>query len=438
MTGTSCKRNKPSGTGIPFRVVVLALMLPAAASAAEWALDPMVSGQVRFDDNLRMRVTDKLATTEVAIRPELAFFRATEVSEIRGEAALNFRRFDKDDEVNKLNTDDYFLKATSFYRTERQRWGLDLNFTKDTTLDSELEETGVVFSRVPRLIRALTPNWTYSLNERNNINLYYSYRQVRYDTGPVENYFFDYDNQVLSLGHRFSWTERTGFNTTLSVSRYHRDDDSYVSENGQFQIGVSHMFSERWSGQFTAGGRRTRNTVKAGVPICLGYIMPGFFFGKPGSVCVDRDTLLEIPFEITTKKDSTLSSGGVFSVGVQHRDETSSVAVNVSRNIVPSARYGLILTDRAGLDYEHSFSETLSASASLSWYSSNDTASDGDFLDREYIQFVPQLRWRLDRDWSLVGAYRYREQRYARRDTARGNAAWLTLRYGWPKIVVGR
>lgn len=430
-------------TNTRFGLYTLAVLVAAgfgwaSAQAAEWALDPMISGLVRFDDNLRMRVTDKLATTEVAIRPELAFFRATEVSEIRGEAAMNFRRFDKDDGVNKLNTDDYFLKANSFYRTERQRWGLNLNFTKDTTLDSELEETGVVFSRVPRLIRALTPDWTFSLNEKNNLNLNYSYRQVRYDTGPVENYFFDYDNQILSVGHRFSWTERTGLNTTLSASRYHRDDDSYVSENGQFRIGVSHMFSERWSGQFTAGGRRTRNTVKAGVPICPGYIMPGFFFGKPGSVCVDRDTLLEIPFEITTVKNSTLSSGGVFSAGIQHRGETSTVALNVSRNIVPSARYGLILTDRAGLSYDRTFSETLSASASLSWYSSNDTASDGNFLDRQYFQFIPQLRWRLDRDWRLVASYRYREQRYARRDTAKGNAAWLTLRYGWPKIAVGR
>jgi len=267
------------------------------------------------------------------------------------------------------------------------------------------------------------------LNERNNLKVDYSYMQVRYDGEPVETFYYDYNNQWLSLAHDFAWTPQTRLSTTLSLSRYQRDD---------VQFGLSYMFSERWSGSFMAGGRRTKNTLKTGVPVCDGYVMPGFFFGKAGSVCVDRDTLLEIPFGTTTVTNSTYSSGGVFSASLQRRHETGSLALNVSRNITPSAYYGLILTDRASFSLDESLSETLSASVSLAWYSSKDTAAQVNFLNRRYIQISPRIVWRFAREWSMTTSYRYRKQRYAQAGTAMGNAVWVILRHSWPKVAVAR
>ena len=68
----------------------------------------------------------------------------------------------------------------SFHKLERSRLGLDLGFIKDTTLDSQLEATGLVFGRVRRQTINASPNWTWFFDERTQLSANYTYSDVQY------------------------------------------------------------------------------------------------------------------------------------------------------------------------------------------------------------------------------------------------------------------
>ncbi len=59
--------------------------------------------------------------------------------------------------------------------------------------------------------------------------------------------------------------------------------------------------------------------------------------------------------------------------------------------------------------------------------------------ERTYLSVDPRLRWRLTRWWDIIGAYRYRYQKYDERDdSASSNAVFLTVSYRWPRESVAK
>ncbi len=413
------------------------LALPLAAPAAEWYLEPDFRTTVRHDDNVQMRARDEQAASELVLEPRARFGRRTARSELQGEADVRVRRFS----VDGLDTNDVHLGIDGHYlASERSRLELDLDLTRDTTLESELDATGVVYARTDRDSRSLAPGWSYVLDEKTRLGLNLGLNRVDYAEEGTTG-LRDYETRSVGGSVVRQWTEKTSLTLGLDWSRYERDDQAVRSDNAQLTLGGEHRFTERSRLSGYLGLRRTETRVRSGTSVCpAGSVFDslGFFFGLPP--CVDTTTGARSNLVATTLTSTADSTGGVFGLTATRDLETGELSLDASRSVTPDARgEGLILTDRLSLGVTHGFSETLSGRLSLDWYRAKSTDDAVGAIDRSHVRLSPSLRWRPRRDWSLVASYRYMKQtRESTLGTATGNVVSLAVNYAWPRLTRSR
>jgi hypothetical protein len=302
---------------------------------------------------------------------------------------------------------------------ERSELGLDLDFIKDTTLDSQLEATGLVLDRVDRRMINIGPSWTYNLDERTNARFGYTYSDVKYDDTDETGYVdFHINSGEASLQRVLN--ERTEASITLSHSQTDNDND-VRSKNTNLQGGASYRFSETLSASLFVGVRRTEADFSQSslIPIFLG------------------DTL--IGFRPLTEDVSRSDWGSTYSGSLTKDFLRGQTALSASRAISNDINGIPIEVDRLRWDNLYRFSETLSAELDLSFYQSETGNDARSSLNREYYQIAPRFNWDFQQFWRISGSYRYRKQTFDdTSDDATQNAAYLTLTYRWPRMAVSR
>src|SRR5690606_36361917 len=101
--------------------------------------------------------------------------------------------------------------------SERSRVDLNSNFTRDTSLKSEYDETGRFVDEPIRYISwDAQPSWTYLLSPVDEIKIGGSYRENTYDSSEKTDY--QYFGGALDYSHRLSEIDRA--TATLSYFRY--------------------------------------------------------------------------------------------------------------------------------------------------------------------------------------------------------------------------
>ncbi len=399
------------------RALIVSLSLTASflASGAEWKIDPRLSFRAGYNDNLRLSTTNEVSTAGATFSPSARFSVATPTSGASGNLRFDFRRFEADSD---LNDDNIRFEANSFHNLERSRLGLDLAFVKDTTLDSQLAATGLVFDRVPRQRTTIAPEWSYSLSERTRLSANYGYTDVKYNNSGA-NVFVDYtvNNAQASLTRMMS--EQTTASITLSRSESKNDND-IKSININLQGGASHRFSETLSATLFAGVRRTE------VDFSRTSLQPVF----------NGTTIVFVP---VTQAFTNSDSGYTFSASVTKNFLRGETGLSVSRGISNDINGQPIEVTRLSSTNRYRLSEIMSVGLNLELYNSKFSSIAGNGQDRNYYQIQPTFTWAFKQFWSLSGSYRYRKQTFSGSGgDATQNAAYLTLTYDWPRIAVSR
>lgn len=388
----------------------------AGVKAAEWAIDPKLNFRAGYNDNLRLNTDNEISTAEAAFSPSAIFSVRTPKSGASGNVRFDFRRYEDDSNLDDNNSR---FEVNSFHSLERSRLGLDLGFIKDTTLDSQLDETGLAFDRVRRQRIDISPNWIYSFNERTRLSANYGYSDVEYkNAGGTGFTDFTLNSAQTSLVHILN--ERTEGSITLS--RTHSDNDNDVeSTNTNLQAGASYQVNETLSTSLFAGVRHTevdfsRNSL---IPIFSGNTIIGF-----------------LPL---TRDETNSDWGTTFSAAISKTFLRGDTELSASRDISNDVNGRPIEVTRLRSNSLYRFSETLSAKLNL-LFSTSETNNDvGSSVSRDYYQAEPALIWNLKKFWDLSASYRYRKQTFDdTSDDATQNAAYLTLTYLWPRIAVSR
>jgi hypothetical protein len=397
-------------------VTALLSSISAISHAAEWSIDPTVSVGAGYNDNVTMRIDDEVSSAEAFFRPAATFSVNTPTSGLSGNLAFDFRRFEDDSDLNDNNVR---FTANTYRTTERSRFGLDLGLIKDTSLDSQLEETGLVFDRVDRLSKSISPNWIYGFSPRTSLELSYRYVDVGY-SNTDETAFVDYSSHSASASLVRLLSEKLTVSATLSTTLSDNEND-VESTYTYAQGGGSYRFSETVSGSLFAGVRRTKSeyTANSLIPIFSGDILIGF-----------------IPL---SEDVSNSDWGSVFSGSINRKFLRGETELSASRDISNDISGALIQVTRIRLYNRYGFSETLDGALNLEFYRSEATNSVTTNLNRDYFVVSPSLTWNVEQFWRISASYRYRKQTYD--DTngdANQNAAYLTLVYRWPKIAVSR
>ncbi|HYQ73378.1 MAG TPA: hypothetical protein VET88_15825 [Gammaproteobacteria bacterium] len=372
---------------------------------------------------------------ETDLTPAVKFGVARENQGLYGNASASIRRFSGgsgEDSSSILDREDYYLNTNAYHRTERDALSAHLDYSRDSTLDSELDETGnVISNRATRERYTLGPSWTRSLNEKTSLNLDYTFTTVSFSNDPGVDDLVNYDYQTLSSSLTRQITPRLQGTLSASYSTY-EPDTNINSETTSIQAGLSRNLSETLVASFLIGQRNTTSDTLVATGYCI-FAIPGASF----PACTGG-----IPVPTGTKKDELDTTGSIYSASIAKTLETGNLSARLSRVTSPGSQGELLDTTQLILSGEKRFSETLTSTLRFQ-YAKNETivnalGREADQTDETFFRISPRISWRWQREWELAGEYEYAENEDKFSNTATRNAFYLTLSYTPVKFYVSR
>jgi hypothetical protein len=421
---------------LPTWMPVFLLLLSLPAQAAEWLIEPTTSLRSGYNDNIRLDTGPHDSVWETAITPSVRFGVAKEDRGLFGKAYASVRRFSGGSGRNSssvLDREDYHFDTDAYYGTERNQFSGLVNYTQDSTLDSELDQTGqVLSSRATRERITLGPRWIHTLNESTQLDLSYNYTTVTYSDKEDFQRLIEYDYHQFSAALVRQLTPRIQGTLSTAYSSY-QPDSGFDSDTTNIQVGLSRSFSETLSTSWLAGYRETTSDTLIATGFCVGADPGAGFPGCKGGA----------PVQTGTAKDDDTNTGSVYSVNITKLLEKGNLSASLSRSSNPSSDGELLDTTRLTLTGNHQFTEKLRTSLSIEYYNNEDITRVSNNIrktDEDTYRVRPKLFWKWHRDWQLAAEYEYVENENKDRNsgTARRNAFYLTLSYQHPKISISR
>jgi hypothetical protein len=267
-------------------------------------------------------------------------------------------------EEKDLDYENYHLALNGGYRlSQRLNLSGDVLYTKDTTLDSELEETGRIVERDNREWYRGGGALAYALNEVSNIDLEYQYQSTEYES----------DNRVDRVTHRFRLPYSRWFNDRLDQLTLRPSYTKSKTENNRdieyynLSVGWMHIFSK---------------TLRMNNFVGYGYTVS------------------------TENGDRDRVSTGNADLSITQTAEIFSFRIGLRSYINLDAEGDLREVDRRYCTVRKWLTERVSARLDASVYI-NRPIDTYDSADSVYYDIKPQLSWELTENFSLNTFYRY-------------------------------
>ena len=412
-----------SAAQAPFPPIWLALLFVASghAHAAELKLDRSISLGQEYNTNIRLTRLPHESVWLTRLTPALKLTSQTEIASLVASGRLNLNNYANDEDLNRV---DQYYSVDGNLRTERNLYGMSLGYTADSTLQTELEETGVVQNRLPRRSFVFRPSYTRLIDERTSLQMDYQFSTVRYSGG--ETVLNDFSNQTASVSGTHQWTEQAQLSLTGYLGRYETDDGDVRADTYGLQGGLGYAFDETLTASIAAGYRQTQLEVEF---LAFEGCGDGFLLNTPfGPVCLPPGAPV---FARRTRE--TDSNGTLFSASLNKKFYRATLSANASRTLNPSGQGRLVETDRLGFRFDHRFSERLAAALTVDGYRS-DFISETQSSEVRYYRIEPSFAWRLTEEWRLSSGLRYAQ--YSIGSSANDTDAksvYVNVTYEWPE-----
>ena len=372
---------------------------------AQWSIEPSLSTQGQFYDNLTLTFRPHHSVWATKVSPTVVISYDTEILNLNASPKFEYARYFSEDPIDET-FNNYFLPLSGSYRTELDRFGLDGAINRDNAFFSELEDAGVATRFIQRDFRDVRGSWDRSVTERMTAQSSYHFTDVDYEKTGGSN-LSDYQVHTGTLGAGYQWTEATDLNITGWYSNYHVPQNRFRSQAPGFELGFSHRMFETFSISGSGALRYVRTTLDQG--------------GQK-------------------EKDTDLA--WLFDVALDKKWERSHIKIGYSRALNPSGLGLLFVTDRINLVLKHQLTYALKVSL-RGTFSNNETIGSSSDVQgvntdrRRFWQIEPALSWRVTEDWSWDLSYSFATRKQSG-ETADSNKVSMGLTYTWPQWSVSR
>jgi hypothetical protein len=372
--------------------MILALVASAAPSTAvEVSVKPFVRTAVEFNDNRRLTTRAHDSVVGAIVDARMGIFLRTPVDEFTITPRVRSNRYHGED---GLDTTDGFIDASYRRSTERSEYRLTGNFTKDSALSDDLQDTVRVPSNTRRTSYEFSPQIIHRFDARTTGNASFTYTDVTYDKG-LDVGLVDYRYPVLALAFSHSLTERDDVSVSAYAARFEAPQLNSRADTTGVILRLNHRFSDTLEGYVGVGGSYTRL--------------------KPPPAASRPDTN---------------ERGLLFSLGLRKQLERTRFEANLSRTLSPTADGQLVQRDELKVSLGHRFFEKLTGDAVLRYLENSGLSGASTVSDRKVRRLDLTLRYRLSETWRLDGVYRFRSRHVLRNpDTAQSNAFLAYLVY---------
>jgi hypothetical protein len=208
--------------------------------AAEWSITPSYSASVDYESN-RLLVEKAKGSDAAVLAVDLLFKRALEDLQFTFEPRYSWRRFT---DAALGNGDDRTVNAGINWVRERSVLNLTASYWDQSTLTTELLETGIVSGNTHRRTEQAGVSWNWNQTERRSLIAQLSYMDVSYH-GQNEALLPGFRYPSGSLGERFTFSERGSFTLSTYGTVLQSDTLGNSSHEVGLQAQIIYSFSER-------------------------------------------------------------------------------------------------------------------------------------------------------------------------------------------------
>lgn len=394
---------KPHSVGARLAALLFAALFLALfhriSGAAEWSVEPSASLQEEVNDNIRMTPGPHRTVRGTRFSPEMKIGVETERMRIEGYLLMNVNRYSGEE---GLDATDYFFSFPSrLHLTERDTLKGEASYRLDSTLQSELIETGRVLDRRQRRLGTLSPAWTRAITARASLEGGYRLTDARYEGNGAG--LFDYQTHTGTVRFLYHLSEKDRIGVTGSYARYSAPSIRFRSDDAGVRAEATHLFSETVKGVFSAGAHRTVSAARL------------------QEISRDREW------------------GWVVRGDLEKEWESTSFHSGLSRDIQPSGSGALVEVDHLSVSVARRWSPVVTLSLGADAYRSRPLRDDAAGSKSRYYRIQSGWRWLWAERWSLDASYSYSGQKYEQAPKgAVSNAAHLKVSYHGAKWSVSR
>lgn len=411
-------------------------VLCSSVNAKDYAADLSISASGKYDDNIRMASSDKTAINGIVVSQALVLSANAETAKVALDSKFDFSRYND----SGFNSNDQLLKISAAKQFERSIIGLDTNIIRNSTIASELLDSGRIGNKAQRSEEyGVNPSWQVTVSENNQLAVDSQYSIHDYQgTG-----YIGYKNWDNSIDWTYALSERWKIDVVALHSHF-RSDWSTVDVpstdvlfsgffpfvKGQFgqqrysqastslggQIGASYTLNESNSVRVLVG--RSRNKASYSVE-------------DPSNICGNsfREAFASL---CSLEPESTILTTAL--LGWTWANERQQIAVQVIKSQQPSSSgvtvdairlsgnwsYRVTELDRLSVDMEGTRNRALASSIE----------QNASILDRDYAAATVGYHRQLSENWYIDASYQYRHQDYKNFDaTAASNLITIGIRY---------
>ena len=382
-------------------LVVAVIVASGAASrsqAAEWSLSPSIGVKGVYNSNLLLTPLPHSETYGYWVTPAAEFIGKTERLDVSSRLATDVVGYFGGEDRQFTNA---FAPLSVRYKTQRDLIGFTGGFTRDNTLLSELQATGVVLQFAQRNQWTFNPTWTRSLTEKLSFQSSVQFSDTSYESARLV------DHRLVggSGGLLYQLSERDQVQLSGSYTHF-RTTDSPSGFQANFpgiNMSLTHTFSESLTGTINGGPRFLSSTSQT-------------------------------PFGDIMARDTVWLAGA----SMTKMFEKARVHVSFARDLAPSGFGLLIETNRGELSGSYEISEVLTGSLNVVGVLTSGKASaitGGSFPDSTYVSVTPQLSWEFLEWWKAEVSYMYRwRDTDAAIGSAQSHGTAVMVTYAPPKL----
>jgi len=359
-------------------------------AAADYILVPSIKAFAQHNDNIEFSRVNTKDDNIFTVIPGLKLDYDSVTTKILADLKMEIDRYQEEDDF-----DNEFYNANvnlAHKLTQRFSTNAAFGFTKDTTLESELVETGRIQYREDRYRYDAGAGIRYSLTELVSLSLNYAYNNIDYKSDTKVDY--DRHRVWFSVGKLLkSQVDRIYVTPGYSL----RDSDENRVSSYNLNFGWRHGLSETFSLLVEVGGRYTENENKD-----------------------------------TDEKDYTW--GGVVNFRFIKRTERSETDLGYARNLATTADGREVDVDKVKLSFLWAFTERFKAGIEGRFYYTRDEKEDEDVYTR-YFELRPSMRYMMTENSSLLVNYTYSleyDEDKAPNERAERNRVWLGVAFNFP------
>jgi hypothetical protein len=405
-------------------VLILGYSIPEAKADA-WKVVPSIAVQQRYSDNIFFEAENTESDFINTLSPALEFSEKTERLTASLKAQLDRLSYFDNSYLNA--TDQNYRGSLRYAVTQKTNVFTSAGFRKDSQVDRDLGETGLLQGSATRNNYTYEAGGDYALSESMGMRLAFNGSQDDYDD-PTE---YDLESQGVS----FVLSRDLSAFMTATTGRISGDYNEYDQTNEQV-------------GTFFAGSFSSESTYK--VKNYSGSIGAERQWDEKFSLFVDAgwrytDTTQEFtrvyvsifPFPADSFTQESNGSGFTGQFGGSYRGETSNANLTLSQEV--SAASGTTgATDRTIFrgTVGRRLTEKTRIDVMAEYYintSVQDEVSSASNVDENTLRFNPRLGYQFNQDFLLEAAYLFEQVDDQANDSVKErNMIWCRLVYQYP------